>query len=257
MGYQVSVGNPQIAGRPIAIDGAIHYPLFDFTLLEGFLDEVRPDVMVAYGSNWAAPYNQLAGICAQRDIKLLWYVAVEYRDISLAYLQSLVGATRVATMSRYGQEVLRRHHITAHYVPHGCDFSIYKPMNPKPRFDVAGDKFIFGQVARNSLRKEWPILLAAFSQLPHRVKQQAVVYAHTLPLEEAGGKPGWNFPEMILTMGLQGKVLMPSTKASKYYGYSEEEMAVTYNVLHCHLALSSGEGFCKPMSPRTGWIIPS
>jgi len=256
-GYNVFVANPQYGGRPIAINGVVHYLLLDdFNLFQGFLSEVRPDVMVAYGSNWYPPYNQIAQICAQREIKLLYYVAMEFREISLAYLQSLVGTNKVATMSRHGQAVLARHHISAHYVPHGVDMNIYKPINPKPRFEGSEDKFIFGMVARNSLRKEYPILLKAFSMLPEKVKQNSSLYLHTMPFEEAGGRSGWNLPEMILAMGLQGKVLMPTGKATKWWGYSEEEMAQTYNVLNCHCLFSSGEGFGLPLLESMACGIP-
>jgi len=256
-GYEVFVANPQYGGRPIAIDGAAHYPLFDdFSLFQGFLDEVKPDVMVAYGSNWHPPYSMIAQICSQKEIKLLYYVAIEFREISLTYLQSLVGATRVAIMSRHGQEVLRRHHVHAKYVPHGVDMDIYKPAIPKPRFEACDDKFIFGMVARNSLRKEYPILLKAFSLLPEKLKQKARLYLHTMPYEETGGRSGWNLPEMILTMGLQGKVLMPSGKATKWWGYSEEEMGQTYNALGCHCLFSSGEGFGLPILESMACGVP-
>jgi hypothetical protein len=136
------------------------------------------------------------------------------------------------------------------------DTGIYHPISPKPHFENAEGKFVFGMVARNSLRKEWPTLLTAFSRLPEQVKQKSVLYAHTMPFEETAGKSGWNFPELILRMGLQGKVLMPSSKASKWYGFSEEEMAQTYNVLDCHILLSSGEGFGLPLLESMACGIP-
>jgi len=181
-GYQVFVANPQYAGRPLNIGGAVHYPLFDdFSLFQGFLNEVRPDVMVAYGSNWFPPYSQIAQICANNNVKLLYYVATEFSSLSLSYLQSLVGATKVAIMSRHGQELLKKHRIDAKYVPHGVDTNIYHPIKPKPYFENAQGKFVFGMVARNSLRKEWPVLLTAFSRLPEDVKEKSVLYAHTMP----------------------------------------------------------------------------
>ena len=256
-GYEVFVANPQYGGRPIAIDGATHYPLFDdFSLFQGFLNEVKPDVLIAYGSNWFPPYSQISSICAQNEVKLLYYVATEFSSLSITYLQSLVGASKVAIMSQHGQKLLAGHRINAKYIPHGVDTSIYRPMNPKPHFETAEDKFVFGMVARNSLRKEYPILLKAFSLLPEGVKNQCCLYLHTMPFEETGGRSGWNLPEMILAMGLQGKVLMPSSKAAKWWGYSEEEMAQTYNVLGCHILLSSGEGFGLPILESMACSIP-
>lgn len=257
-GDEVFVSNPHYAGRPIVIDGATHFPLSeDFSLIESFLDDVKPDVMVAYGSNWAAPYNRIAPICVRKGIKLLWYSTVEFSSISIHYLQSLIGATRVVTPSQYAKRLLAKHHIDAGVVPHGCDFSIYHPIEPKPKFETAGDKFIFGMVARNQLRKEYPVLMRAFSRLPQKVKDRSMLYLHTMSSEETQGTRGWNMPEMILRMGLQGKVMMPTQKGqSKWWGEPEEEMAKFYNAMGCHCLLSSGEGFGLPILESEACGIP-
>lgn len=257
-GNEVFVSNPQYAGKPIIIEGATHYPLFDdFSLIENFLDDIKPDVMVSYGSNWAPPYNQISPICVRKGIKLLWYTTIEFQSLSLVYLQSLIGTTRVVTTSKYARGILAKNHIDAGVVPHGCDFSIYHPIKPKPRFEGAEGKFVFGMIARNQLRKEYPILMRAFTLLPEKVKENSMLYLHTMPFEETQGKTGWRLPEMILRMGLQGKVIMPTKKGgSKWWGQNEEELAKTYNVLGCHVLCSSGEGFGIPILESSACRIP-
>jgi glycosyltransferase involved in cell wall biosynthesis len=254
-GYEVHVGNPQYGGRPVEIDGAKHYPLIDFSLLPAFLDEVRPDVVVAYGSCWYPPYNQISSVCASRGLPLLWYATVEFSSLSLQFLQSLIGATHVATPSRFGQKVLSEHNVEASYVPHGVDTSVFRPMNPKPRFENCEDKFVFGMVARNSLRKEYPVLLKAFSMLPEEVKRECMLYLHALPMEETNIR-GWDIPQLVVKLGLQGRVMMPSLRASKFWGQSEEEMAQIYNALDVHVLLSSGEGFGLPILEAMACGVP-
>jgi len=257
MGYEVVIIDPHHGGRPIEVDGCIHYPLSDFRLFEVLLDEIRPEVLVNYNSQWAPPYNQVGKICMEKNVKLLMYCAVEWGSLSLQFLESLIGANRIATPSRHGQEVLKRHDIPTFYVPHGCDLNIYHPIYPKPEFEGARGKFVFGQVARNQLRKEWPTLLQAFSHLPSHIKERSILYCHTMPWEESGGKPGWNFPELILRFGLQGKVLMPSGKAHMHWGLPEEEMAQLYNAMHCHCLISSGEGFGLPILESMACGVPN
>jgi len=257
MGYKVAVANLRYGGEPLEIEGCVHYPLCEnFSLLEVFLDEVRPDVLVNYNSQWAPPYNRVGKLCLERDIKLLMYCTIEWNSLSLQFLESLIGANAIATPSCHGQRLLEGHRISAFYVPHGCDFDIYHPIFPKPEFESAGGKFVFGMVARNQLRKEWPALLRAFSQLPKRVRDRSILYCHTMPLEESGGRPGWNLPELILRLGLQGKVMFPSRKANLYWGFTEQEMAQLYNAMHCHVLLSSGEGFGLPILESMACGIP-
>jgi len=59
-----------------------------------------------------------------------------------------------------------------------------------------------------------------------------------------------------MRMGLQGKVLMALSKASKWYGYDEKEMAQIYNTLDCHLLLTSGEGFGLPILESMACGVP-
>jgi len=254
-GYEVYIANPQYGGRPVSIEGAWHYPLIDFTLLSSFLDSVKPEVVVAYGSCWYPPYNQISRICSSKNIPLLWYCTVEFTTLPLQFLQSLVGATHVATTSFFGKKVLEEHNIEASVIPHGVDRSVFKPMNPKPRFESQEDKFVFGMVARNSLRKEYPVLLKAFSLLPEEVKRSCVLYLHTLPIEESNLR-GWDIPQLVVKLNLQGKVMMPSLTASKFWGFSDEELAQTYNALDAHILVSSGESFCLPVLEAMACGIP-
>jgi glycosyltransferase involved in cell wall biosynthesis len=259
-GFEVCVANPQHGGRPLTIDGVTHYPLFDdFGLFRLFLEEVRPDVMVAYASNWYPPYTQVSQMCAERDIKLLWYAMVEFSDLSMGYLESLVGATMVATASRHGQAVLSRHIPLEKvlYVPHGVDRSFYKPMEPRPRFEGSEGRFIFGMIARNTLRKEYPVLLRAFSGLPERVKERSLLYLHTMPFEESAGRSGWGLPQLILKLGVGGRVLMPGEGASKWFGFPEDDMAKRMNCLDCHCLFSAGEGFGLPVLETMACGVPN
>jgi len=247
-GYEVHVANNQYGGQPIIIDGIIHHPLLGgFDHLPIILDDIQPDVAVAYYPNWVPPFTEISSICASKDIKLLWYVTIEFDELNLDYLTSLVGANAVATPSQHGVKLLKRHRIPAIQIPHGVDHTVYKPINPKPIVEGREDEFIYMMVARNQLRKDYPTLLKAFAKLPKEIRENSTLYLHTLPLEESYGTVGWNLPELIMRLGLTERVVMPSLKASKWLGYTEQEMAQIYNAADVNVLVTSGEGFALPI----------
>jgi len=243
-GYEVHVANSQYAGQPIIIEGITHHPLLGgFDHLPTVLDEARPDVAVAYYPNWVPPFTEISSLCASKNVKLLWYVTIEFNELNLGFLTSLVGANLVATPSMHGVKLLKRHGVEAHHIPHGVDRTIYHPINPKPTIEGREGEFIYMMVARNQLRKDYPTLLKAFAQLPKHIRENSTLYLHTLPLEESYGSPGWPLPELILRLGLAERVMMPGLKASKYIGYTEQEMAEIYNAADVNILATSGEGF--------------
>jgi len=246
-GYEIGVANPQFAGYPIEIEGMRHYPLVDFSLIGAFFDDFKPDLVFAWGPNWVEPYRRVASICSAENLNLLWMVTLEFGTVSLDLLMSLVGANKVATTSLFAAKILSKHNIDAAHVPLGCDHSIYRPVNPKPKFEGYEDFFAFGTVQRNTLRKELSVVLKAYSMLPQIVKDESIFYLHTLPFEENLGQVGWNIPELVMRFGIAGNVLMPSLASSKYLGLPEDEMCKIYNALDVYLSISSGEGFCLPL----------
>lgn len=259
-GFDISVLNPQYGGKPLDIDGVTHYPLFSgMDMITPCLEEIKPDVMVAYASNWFPPYNQLSSVVAQSGIPLLWYVTIEFARLSTGYLESLVGANMVATPSSFGKALLCQHlpESRVRVVPHGVDRRYYRALEPRPRFEGTEDRFVFGMVGRPTLRKEFPVLLKAFTRLPEAVRDKCRLYLHTMPFEETVGPPSWNLPMLILQLGLAGKVLMPGQKANKWWGYSEEEMGQILNTLDCHVLCTSGEGFGLPVLESMACGVPN
>lgn len=259
LGYDVAVGNFQYAGEPIEIEGVKHYPLFKLSLLPLILNDFKPDVVIAYGSHWHPALSPISRIVAiERGYKLIWYVTVEFSFVSPIYLEPLVGSNYIATPSNFGKKVLSRHipDDRIAVIPHGVNHKIFKPIRPKPKISGFEDKFVFGAVMRNTLRKEYPVILRAFASLPEDIKKHSILYFHTQPYEEVDGKPGWNLPILIKMFGLEDYVVF-NPHASKWFGVSEEELARIYNAMDVHMLISTGEGFGLPVLESLACGVPN
>jgi len=258
-GFEVACLNPQYGGKPITIDGVMHYPWVEDGLIYPFLDVFKPDVVVIYFSTWVSPYKEIGRICERKNIKAMFYCTVEYSVLSPIYFEALLGCNYAITPSNYGRMVLCRNlpEDKVMVVPHGVDFTIYKPMSPKPRFEGFEDKFVFGMVARNNIRKEFPTLMKAYSMLPKEVRDESILYLHTSVGEENLGIRGWDIPYLAMHFGIQGNVLLPSAKANRFFGYDETEMAQIYNAMDVHCLITSGEGFGLPIIESQACGVPN
>ncbi|RLI46533.1 hypothetical protein DRO69_02815 [Candidatus Bathyarchaeota archaeon] len=250
-GFRVFIGNPQYAGQPLEINSVIHYPIVESNHIPRFLRAVKPDVVVVYASHWVPPYNRIAEICQKLNLRTLFYVTVEFSSLSVHFIRPLIGVNFIATPSQYGKKVMVEHGIPEDrilVVPHGVDTRIFRPF--EARFEGFDDFFIYGMVARNNLRKEFPVVIRAFAQLPDEVKESSLLYLHTSPVEEnitlTGSVRGWNINILTAKYGLIGKVLLPSD-ADKWWGVPEHELAQIYNALDVYCHASSGEGFGLPV----------
>jgi len=258
-GFEVACLNPQYGGAPISIDGITHYPWIESELIYPFLDVFKPDVVVIYFSPWVSPYKEIGRICEKRNVKAMFYCTVEHAVLSPLYFEALLGCNYAITPSNFGRMVLCRNlpEDRVMVVPHGVDFTIYKPMKPKPRFEGFEDKFVYGMVARNNVRKEFPVLMKAFSMLPDEIKDESILYLHTQVGETNLGIPGWDIPYLTMHFGIQGKVLLPSMKANRFFGYDEVEMAQLYNAMDVHCLITSGEGFGLPVIESQACGVPN
>lgn len=255
-GYQVVVGNFQHVGEPLTVDGAVHFPLFDADTIPIFLEKTQPDLAIGYFSHWVPPYSQIPQICEKMGIRYMQYVTLEFSSVSLHWLEPLTHCNFFAVSSDFGRKLLLKHGVSEEKIKvvyHGVDMSIYRPIEPRPRFAGYEDKFFFGFVARNSVRKGFSHIIRAFAMLPKEVKENSMLYFHTARKEESvsmlGPTRGWDIPLLAIKYNLQGKILLPDERATKWMGYSEEELARTYNALDVYVHASSGEGFCT--SPDT------
>ena len=262
-GYQVVVGNFQHAGEPLTVDGAVHFPLFDADTIPIFLEKTRPDLAIGYFSHWVPPYSRIGSLCEKLGVRYMQYVTLEFSSVSLHWLEPLTHCNFFAVSSDFSRRLLLKHGVPEEKIKvvyHGVDMSVYRPIEPRPRFAGYEDKLFFGFVARNSVRKGFSHIMRAFAMLPKKVRESSMLYFHTARKEESvsmlGPTRGWDIPLLAVKYNLQGKILLPDERATKWMGYSEEELARTYNALDVYTHASTGEGFGLPILEAMACGLP-
>jgi len=257
--FEIAVMTPYMAGSPLILDGLLIFPMlrFDRTLFLSALERFDPDLVIAYISHFIPPYNEISPLVKEYGAKLLWYVPVEYDEVSPSFCFPLIGANLIATPTHAGKRVLEEFipEDFIHVVPHGVDRSIYKPHNPKPKPQPLSDLFVFGFVGKNNFRKDLPALIEAFARLSPEAKEKSCLYLHTPKKSTAGEVVYWPLQWLIVKNGLEAKVLAPEN-LTMWEGVEEEKMGEIYGMMDCLVHATMGEGFCLPVLEAMACGIP-
>jgi len=153
---------------------------------------------------------------------------------------------RVA-MSKYSQKVLKKDTgLDSFYIPHGCDTSIFRPLNKDKIADVRKqnkweDKFVVGCVARNQTRKQLTRLYDAF-KIFAQDKDDVILFMHTSPVDNAGP----NLIEYSKQIGISEKIVYTGLK-SPVVGFPPQQVNLVYNTMDVHVLPTTGEGFGLPI----------
>jgi len=262
-GYEVVIGNPQYSGQPIMLDGMTHFPLSDESNIKTFLQYTSPDLVIGYYSHWIPPYSKISETCEELGLRFMQYITAEFSTVSLYWLLPLAPANFLAVTSEFGKRLLLKHNVPESKIKvvyHGVDLSRFQPLSPRPRFQGYEDMFFFGFVARNNIRKGFPHIMRAFARLPAEIKGRSMLYLHTTKSEEnvflGGTARGWDLPLLAVKYNLQGKILLPDDRASKWWGVGEEELGRIYNAIDVYVHASTGEGFGLPLLEAMACGLP-
>lgn len=162
---------------------------------------------------------------------------------------------RVA-MSKFAQKLLKdQTGIDSHYIPHGVDTTIYRPLPPHVRTQIRGQnkwekKFVVGSVARNQSRKNLPALFKSFAEFA-RDKKDVVLLMHCDPMDPQGT----NLVDMANKLGITDKVVFGMRRFSQ--GVPEFNINLTYNTMDIHVLSTTGEGFGLPIIESMAAGIPN
>lgn len=110
--------------------------------------------------------------------------------------------------------------------------------------------FIFGIVARNQPRKNYPWLLQAWTEFAER-HGNVLLWIHASP----GDPAGHNLHFIMDQLGISDSVLF-SDSVSKWYGKSSAEMADIFNLFDVHFLPTAGEGFGIPTVEAMACGVP-
>jgi glycosyltransferase involved in cell wall biosynthesis len=134
----------------------------------------------------------------------------------------------------------------------GVDLQVFRPLPDRADLrERAGleDRFVVGCVARNTFRKQIPILLRAFAAFA-RHHPEAMLYLHTDP-DDAG----WELQTIADRHGLAERVAFTRGLAGAV-GVSPESLNAVYNLFDIMVLPSMGESFGLPVLEAMAAGVP-
>jgi FkbM family methyltransferase len=167
-------------------------------------------------------------------------------------IRAVTQAYQRIVYSKFAVKMMNDAGIDVHYVPHGVDTKVYRPLPQAASRDAVHfpqDKFIVGIVGANKgspPRKAWPEMLTAFAEF-HRKHNDTVLYLHTNPTQSNGGVNLFEFIEQVGLKAGTDVLISDPYMATMIGGVGDGQMVTLYSALDVHLLASSGEGFGIPI----------
>ena len=178
-----------------------------------------------------------------KPIRCPWvaYFPVDGSPLPNGFRDDIKKVDHPITMSKFGQETVKKAGLSCGMIYHGVDSALYKPL-PKEKmrafFDIKSDALLVGYVGSNSERKKIPSLIEAVSHVMEDMKNPKVRFWLSCPRYDAYG---WHLPEYLKQFDIRER-----TNFSPFIdemSLSAEEMVALYNCFDVHASATSKEGF--------------
>jgi glycosyltransferase involved in cell wall biosynthesis len=189
---------------------------------------------------------------AQKVSPALWlpWLPIDHDPVPQLVLDSLQGAHRPLTYSKWGHELLAKAGVANTYIPHGVEPSVYRVL-PAEQVRAFRREVLFGaehltvMVAANKGfpdRKAFQVQLRAWAQFAQD-KPGARLYIHTEPTTMYGGI---DFGALMANLGISEKCIFPD-RYQYFRGLPPEYLALVYNNADVFLGAAMSEGFGIPL----------
>ncbi len=240
----------------------------------------KPDLVITLADLWNVQY--IVNRRRPYDFKWLHWMPIDGEPLrgSIKWVSSYNDIDVMVAMSDFGEELLTKARkayeekwdvdiptqIEKNY--HGIPTDIFYPYDEETRrslrtnydwqddffYDteirkafVKGEKdlndyFIFGVVARNQIRKNYPELIQAWAEFA-KDRDDVLLWLHTAPGDS--GRKVVNLWYLVDQLGCADSVIF-SDSVSSFYGMASKKMADVYNLFDCHFLATAGEGFGIP-----------
>jgi glycosyltransferase involved in cell wall biosynthesis len=175
-----------------------------------------------------------------------WF-PVDYDPLPVSIIEAMEPAIYPMVYSKWGQQVVEKAGLKAHYVPCSAPARTYSPgdkTQARSIFDTKRDLgFLVTMVAANkdtSDRKGFSEALQGFAKFAQK-REDAMLYVHT----------NWsgviNIGAMAARLGIQDRVIQPDQYAYNMGLIGEDYMAAVYRASDVHLNCCKSEGFGLPI----------
>jgi len=231
---------------------------FGFSSLLRHMDKFQMDIIVYMTDFW------VARPLAEKTPRLYVYTPIDHENYSLEQQDLLRKFGGLAIPSMHGVKEVAKYGIKAHYLPHGVDLNVYKPV-PEPDkvkcreyFKLKKDQFVVGIVAENNdtePRKGWDAMFNAvkiFLDNNPDARKDFKLMCHTNPYNAKG----YNLIGLSKNLKIED-VITWQDPYMKLLGMPPSLMMVLYNSFDVLFNLASREGFCLPMLEAQACGIPS
>lgn len=248
----------------------------------------KPDLLITLADLWNVQY--VINMRRDFDFKWIEWLPIDGKPISdIKWTSGYNGVDVITAMSDFGYnelvegkrrwvEKLEREEPETQIekIYHGIDTDILRPYDEDHRlalrreYDwqddfpypseirgkfIRGEEklenyFIFGIVARNQPRKNYPWLLQAWAEFADR-HDNVLLWIHASP----GDPAGHNLHFIMDQLGISDSVIF-SDSVSKWYGKSSAEMADIFNLFDVHFLPTAGEGFGIPTVEAMACGVP-
>lgn len=240
----------------------------------------KPDLVITLADLWNVQH--ILNKRREHDFKWMEWLPIDGEPLrgSIRWTAAYNEIDVIVAMSDFGERILTKGRgmfedkfknevptqIEKNY--HGIPTELYKPYNKDDRaalrsnydwqddffFDtkirkemIKGEKnlndyFIYGVVARNQPRKNYPELIQAWAEFAE-LYDDVLLWLHTSPTDPARKVVNLHF--LVDQLGCADSVIF-SDSVSNFYGMSSKQMADVYNMFDCHFLPTAGEGFGIP-----------
>ena len=210
---------------------------------------IKADIVLTLLDAWIFDVMQM------KELRWTPWFPIDHEPVPPAVLEKVRYAFSRIVYSKFAMKQMEEHDLDCHYVPHGTDTQLFKPIVEGERqqahtyIGLPDDSFIVGMVAANKgypSRKAFEENIAAFKMLADKHKD-AVLFLQTWTGE--GGNDCVNLLEYCRAIGLQlGKnVFFCDQVANTMGGFPDNYMVLLYNSFDVLLSVSRGEGFGIPI----------
>ena len=256
------------------------------TTMDYNLNRLKPDVVFSLADVWNTA--AIVRSCNRFNVPHVSYLPIDGTDLPRVWADTLKMTHTPLWMSQHGREQFQAYIDRFHskgtaseglrdpfldrfttppsteVLYHGVDLDLFKPVS-QPQKDEWREalglgrwKTVFLSVGRNGNRKQQPRLLEAFKEMLGRVEnpEQVGLILHTGDPTNMMGLGGWNLPEMVREMGLEGNITFSDPSAHPLLGMKREDMAKLFAMSDCHVLSTGGEGFGIPTAEAMSCGVP-
>jgi glycosyltransferase involved in cell wall biosynthesis len=270
-GHDVSIVGWQMRGQPQPWRGCTIYPTrhdtFGGDVLLGYLQRIKPDVLVTLADVWWLTYianPTITGFLRAAEIPWALYYPIDGDMgggvLPASWVRILERVDIPIAMSEYGRDVTIANGVTPRYVPHGVDTEVFRPPADKEaakrRLGYEG-RFVVLCDARNQPRKLLPRLLETFDRFG-RDRDDVILHLHCDPADPAARSAEYYYNVIadVELLGLGDRVRFTKDMSIEG-GLPIEDLAAIYQAADVHLLASWGEGFGLPtLQAAAAGVVP-